>query len=95
MLSRIYTADVPVEHVVNIDFVLDSITRFDRIWSNPQKWTTQVNHFTINILLVIFEHKIIFGQHKYGQPCFVTFLEFLNIVRFLLLFNILLKVRFL
>ena len=64
MLSRIYTADVPVEHVVNIDFVLDSITRFDRIWSNPQKWTTQVNHFTINILPVIFEHKIIFGQLK-------------------------------
>ena len=60
MLSRIYTADVPVEHVVNIDFVLDSIIRFDRIWSNSQKMDNSSK-------LVIFGHKIIFGQLKYKQ----------------------------
>ena len=37
MLSRIYTADVPLEHVVIIDFVLDAITSFDRIWSYSSK----------------------------------------------------------
>ena len=46
VLSRIYIADVPLEHVVNIDFVLDSITRFDRIWSNSPKYGQLKENFS-------------------------------------------------
>ena len=47
MLSRIYTADVPLEHVVIIDFVLDAITSFDRIWSYSSRMYHE--NFTVNI----------------------------------------------
>ena len=63
MFSRIYTADVPLEHVVIIDFVLVAITSFDRIWSYSSRMYHE--NFTVNISKVIFGHKAI--KLKFGQ----------------------------